>query len=81
MDSAWTTADSCTYGLITRSGAPGVKIDSTTTSMTSAKALLHFLEFDSAAPGFTNDLDIASTADVDESKFPAKFQSVLVQDD
>jgi len=74
MNLAWTTEDSCTYGFIVKSGAPGVVIDSTTTSgIGDAKALLHFLEFDSAAPGFTNEVDIAATSDIDESLFAAKF--------
>lgn len=74
MNLAWTTEDSCTYGFIVKSGAPGVAIDSVTTAgIGDAKALLHFLEFDSASPGFTNDIDIAATSDTDESFFPSKW--------
>jgi len=58
MNSAWRLTDSCTYHIKAECGAPGFVFDSSTTG-TNSDAVLHYLEWDTAYPGFIENKDKA----------------------
>ena len=72
MATTWAATDTCTYHIKAQCGAPGFVWDSTNTGE-DALAYLHYVEWDTAYPGFIES--------VDNKTFPQYKSSVHVIND